>query len=149
MKNTIEKFHECILGASFDCVRDLLQQGHDVNATWDSGQLKGWTLLHLTAAHGHDEKPEFKNIAELAIGTYKADLNVQNEDGDTPLHKAIREKNKAIARVLVDFDAKLDIKDKNGNTPIKCAAKFSYIEVVAVLDDAAKKIASMPLQTKK
>ena len=45
---------------------------------WNPQDIKGWTPLHQAARNGH------KEIAELLIAK-GADVNVKNEDGETPL----------------------------------------------------------------
>ena len=141
MQNTIDEFHRCILRQDSDplsCVKNLLEKGHDVNATWDTGQpLEGWTLLHLVAAH---KNLALKETAELVIKEYGADLNKKNKDGDTPLHKAARERNTVVICVLIEAGADLNIKNNNGHTPRKCAWEAGYIEIAKALYDAGGEV---------
>mgnify|MGYP000563156908 CR=1 FL=1 len=55
---------------------------------------------------------------------YGANLNVQNQNGNTALHTAIAVKNYDIAFFLVSNGASLKIEDKWGYTPIDMLEKF-------------------------
>ena len=48
----------------------------------------------------------------------KNNINIQDKDGDTPLHIAVFLCNYEIIKILLDNDANINIKDKYGQTPI-------------------------------
>jgi hypothetical protein len=93
------------------------------------------TPLHLAAAHGHRD---IVNIVRLTIWRSarpilirhypfqliknKADVNLVNEHGNTPLHYAAFWNYEDIAEDLVENGALVNIQNKYGETPLdKCA----------------------------
>lgn len=44
------------------------------------------------------------------------DRNMQNSDGDTPLHMAAKGGNLKIEQLLIEFGANLNSRDKSGQT---------------------------------
>jgi Ankyrin repeats (3 copies)/Ankyrin repeat len=53
-----------------------------------------------------------------------ADINIQNQYGETPLHRAIGFLfQEEIVLLLLEKGAKIDIADKNGKTPLDCAER--------------------------
>lgn len=114
----------------------------DINAK----NSEGLTALHLACKllEAPDEYSEAENLTpnvELLV-KYKADVNVLNNDNQTPLMFALAQKNLDAARVLVrnSFKTKigsfsyffgqvrnganLDVKDKNGNNLVHTACSL-------------------------
>ena len=139
MHNQIDEFHSCFLrynGDLFNSLEGLLKRRNDVNATWDAGELEGWTLLHLAAGKWiYHEISILEEIAKLAI-KYGADLNKQNKNGDTPLHVAVEYGNKAIVLILIEAKANLKIRNNNGYTPLEYAKQALYMSIAQTLYDA-------------
>jgi ankyrin repeat protein len=98
------------------------------------------TLLHIAASN------KITDIVELLIKK-GADVNMQNKDGNTPLHiaalnknvhyKAL-EKNKKIIDLLIENKADVNMQNKDGNTPLHTAviSKINYT-VDLLLDKGA------------
>jgi ankyrin repeat protein len=63
-------------------------------------------------------------------------INVQDEDGCTPLHWAAGEGSVEIARILIDAGANVNVKDKEGNTPLHIAANEGEPEIAILLINA-------------
>ncbi len=76
----IGELHEAAVSGDVQKVRELLEQGADV----DSRAKGGWMPLYYAAKEGHTE------TVRLLI-EYGADVNVRGEDGDTPLHGTAEE----------------------------------------------------------
>uniref|UniRef100_A0A1Y1MJD6 Uncharacterized protein n=1 Tax=Photinus pyralis TaxID=7054 RepID=A0A1Y1MJD6_PHOPY len=75
----------------------------------------GNSLLHLAAEKGYDE------IVEMLFGT-SANINLQNNEGDTPLHFAIkRGRTGSINQLLLSKGADPNITDRNDNTCLHSA----------------------------
>ena len=76
---------------------------------------KNNTLLCEAANHGHHR------IVKLLL-RHEADLNAQNDEGNTPLHLAIEFNYKKIADYLVAKGAKTNIRNRKGRTPFEMEA---------------------------
>jgi len=69
-----------------------------------------------------------KKVAELLL-TYKADVNAQDNDGNTPLHNAIKYRQREVAELLLENHADVEAKDKNNYwTALHIAAVDGYLE---------------------
>ena len=62
-----------------------------------------------------------------------ADVNVKNNDGDTPLHLAVKENNAEAIKFLLSQKADGNVKNNDGDIPLHLAMKESNIEVVKIL----------------
>uniref|UniRef100_A0A1I8HHF1 ANK_REP_REGION domain-containing protein n=1 Tax=Macrostomum lignano TaxID=282301 RepID=A0A1I8HHF1_9PLAT len=89
------------------------------------------TALCLAAAGGHTD------LLNLFL-QHKADVNAQDEDGDTPLITAVINGKNAFVRALLDQcgdKLNLDLRNKAGKTAIQIAFKAGNEEVVTLLAD--------------
>jgi ankyrin repeat protein len=86
---------------------------------------RGETALFLAIEHG----PEFVSLL-LDAG---ADVNSQNQAGETPLHQAAEDYDGEVAQLLIDYGADVDASDHYGLTPLHAAAVHGAYEVVEVL----------------
>jgi len=84
------KLIQAVKDGNIKAVKQHLDAGADVNAKDDKF---GFTPLHRAAGRGN------KEVAELLIAE-GADVNVKNEDGDTPLDAAIYGKKPQTADLL-------------------------------------------------
>ncbi|CAL8279905.1 unnamed protein product [Lota lota] len=81
-------------------LRLMMDQSHHFNLNCRSrnGASAGWTSLHLSSYFGH------KDVVEdlLKAGAH---VNLQDDLGDTPLHKAASSSRKEIVLMLLRYDA--------------------------------------------
>lgn len=109
-------------GGNAKIVKDLLNQGADVNVT----NYKGQTALHCAAKAGFVEPVRIL----LAHG---ANVNAQDRDGDTPLHTACRSSIKnhqrlqQVVDVLIQNGASLLEKNRQGRTPKQVLRRTSNL----------------------
>lgn len=76
----------------------------------------GYTMLHSTF-HAHEARQ---------LIDHKADVNITNDYGDTPLHSATHYIQKSdIVRVLVEAQCDLTIRNRKGMTAAMVARKTS------------------------
>ena len=104
-------------------VRQLLAEGHDVNARDDENV----TLLHWAAINNR------KKIVLEFLGAGAHINAVGGELMSTPLHWAIRQGHLSMVVTLVQHGASLDILDAEGLAPIHVAAQAGYSSIVAYL----------------
>ena len=96
----------------------------------------GNSYLHITA---------LENIPEMAqyFIDKGANLNMQNKEGNTPLHLALKCKNNKVIKILMDNKAALDIPNTNGEIPFEyftSEMKREYgIDTMLVINPAKKK----------
>ena len=84
----------------------LLTKGANPNIYTYSGKS---TPLHRAAYMGH------LNIVKLLL-KYKADLDCQDSDGLTPLHKAYQQRKQEVVAVLLESGANTQLLDIHGSS---------------------------------
>ena len=92
--------HFSIIHSNFKIVPTLISSGIKVN---EQGQF-GYSALHLATLKGNEQL-----ITDL-IKNHSADPNIKDNDGEVPLHKAIRVGNQSIMQCLINNRAILNIK---------------------------------------
>ncbi|KAF8451720.1 ankyrin repeat-containing domain protein, partial [Kalaharituber pfeilii] len=60
-------------------------------------------------------------------------INVQDDMGQTPLHRAVELGDKATTQLLLHAHAEVMAKDKSQNTPLHIAAAIGHVEIVKLL----------------
>eukprot|EP00026_Physarum_polycephalum_P007291 Phypoly_transcript_07350.p1 GENE.Phypoly_transcript_07350~~Phypoly_transcript_07350.p1 ORF type:complete len:508 (+),score=115.34 Phypoly_transcript_07350:95-1618(+) len=139
VKNDWREFISAVRSNDLEYVKKFLRCGGDVNYPRDPQ-----SALHCAVYFG------FKDMIALLINAYGADVNIQDEDGDTPLHTAIGEKKgKEIIGMLLNKGASLHIPNRAGYTPFDYArqTKTQYIQdVVNAVTDLCQKVESGDLE---
>jgi ankyrin repeat protein len=114
-----------------DLARFLLEHRTDINIR----TTNEWTLLHEAACKWKLE------IVRLLLDC-GANPNVENDEGDTPLHLVSRswqyhpqERGAGIVRLLLEHSVDVDAREKNGWTSLHWAAFTWRVEIAQVLLD--------------
>mmetsp|Transcript_33803 Transcript_33803/g.81958 ORF Transcript_33803/g.81958 Transcript_33803/m.81958 type:complete len:357 (+) Transcript_33803:516-1586(+) len=89
-------------------------------------QVMGQTALHLASDHG------FEDLAKLLVEK-KASVNLQDEDGYTPLHYAVVCERVPLIKLLVDSGADLDLENTEGKSAIDFAEDAEKDEINEIL----------------
>jgi hypothetical protein len=103
-------------------LRHLQSQGLDRNAT--GGVYDG--ALCAAARNGHLDVVKF-------LVEQRAEVNVKNTDGWTPLHLAAQSGYLDVVKLLVEQQTEVNAKKDDGWTPLHSAARDSYLDVVKLL----------------
>ncbi|CAB0033696.1 unnamed protein product [Trichogramma brassicae] len=109
-------------------LKDLHQRGYSLLSIDAQGQ----TALHLASAAGH------KDIVRYLIACAPPIIlnMVDNDKGQTALHKAAQQKKRSICCMLVAGGARLTVRDLAGNTPRELALIAEDHELAAYLQIA-------------
>ncbi|KAF3289933.1 hypothetical protein TWF970_003676 [Orbilia oligospora] len=86
----------------------------------------------LTALH-HAVDNDYKDVVKLLVEKKKADCNVQNLAGATPLLIVAENGEQKIASLLLEGGADPNIQDNEGQTPLSLAMDFSHQEIAQML----------------
>jgi ankyrin repeat protein len=110
-----------------EAVRLLVQHGARID---DQDKLSR-TMLHAAAISAR------YSVLAYLLETYKdIDINVQDSDGVTPLHDAVRRGSRMSVMVLVGANARCDIPDKLGCTAIDRAVDLDDDDILRTLSKA-------------
>lgn len=116
-------YKACKLGDP-DLVESLLKSGgNDVNLLID-----GWSCLHEASMH----RCQFCKITELLL-EHGANVNIQDNLGNTPLHMAIIYHCKENAKLLYEYKADIHLKNKNGSSSVEVAKSLQDNEILQIL----------------
>ena len=117
-------------------LKALCRAGCDVNfhhhrILYSSAKEDGDTPLHIAARARTrvlqgpgDPSKERAECMEILI-SYGADVNSQNDQGQTPLHSAVSQSELPCAQVLLKHGSRMDVKDVDGRTPLMLAQSMS------------------------
>ena len=87
----------------------------------------GNNLLYLSI------KNENYNLAKFLIESKKININEQNKNGDTPLHKAVQLSNYKLVNLLLENNANTNIQNNQNETPLHFAANIGDYKIIKLL----------------
>jgi ankyrin repeat protein len=124
IENSNSEKHEI----SIKIIKLLLKAGADPNL--NSGNIN--LLIYCV-------RKQFTDIVELLL-IMKANINIQeNITKNTPIHYAIKNKNRQLLELLLEFNPDLTIKDKNNKTPLELATDMNELFSIILLESYLKK----------
>ena len=106
-----------------DDISGILSNNADINAKINE---LGWTYLHAAVSFRRDDV--VKMIVEL-----KADLDVQDNSGKTPLFVAVETGQKNIVDLLITNGANVNISSNNGDNPLSMSQKIGLDNISNIL----------------
>ncbi|MBC6443645.1 MAG: ankyrin repeat domain-containing protein [Rhodobacteraceae bacterium] len=112
---------------------------------------EGNTPLHWAIDWGHDETAKIlidkrpdaeasRFAASRSVRLFSSSLNLQNINGNTPLHRAAQKGNDGIVKKLLAEKADVNAQNHEGNTPLHRAIHWGHDETAKILinaDDAS------------
>ena len=125
---------------SLPLVKELLSVFSAEQVKWQARDSKGDYLIHLAARRSDVE------IVKCLVSQGGADVNAQNNDGQTALHIAARLGAEVLARNLYTLRADCDIADKKHRTPLLLAAEHGRTAILEMLAERFK--ANVQMRTK-
>ncbi|XP_043268034.1 eye-specific diacylglycerol kinase isoform X2 [Venturia canescens] len=125
----LEKTCDGILRAAKIGDLKALRELHERGFSLLSIDANGQTALHVAARHGH------KDIVRYLIACAPPTIlnMVDNDKGQTALHKAAQQKRRSICCMLVAGGATLTVRDRYGNTPRELALAAEDRDLAAYL----------------
>lgn len=98
----------------------------------------------------NDDSELFKLVANddieklnFVLKNNNSNVNIQDNDGDTPLHISVFLCNYRACEVLLKYNAFINLKDKWGQIPIHricfCSSEINSIKIIKLFDDYQKK----------
>lgn len=133
----------------YDMVKFLVEKGADVNAKthFEYSSVVTPLLLSLDYEHIESRYDENSSVAEYLINN-GADINVTNEDGETPLMYASKVHNIKVIELLIQKGADVNFY-KGGSTALISACEYSHERNIDVIKYLVSKNANINAQDNK
>lgn len=118
-------------------VKEFLALGHTVN----DRDGNGYTCMHAAASYGHTD------LLRYLVNECNGDINIQDTDGDTPLH--VVEDLKTAKVIVGELKANYKIKNSEGQTALAKLQQdaeedeeFAHLDVIEYLQTLSPETAS-------
>ena len=109
-----------------EVARILLEHGADTSLRTDFGQVP----LHFVSDLGNKDEGERLVLARLLLAESRVDVNAQDLDGITPLHRASHNRRPKMVELLLAHGANAHAEDKNGRNPLHhLSPSFNFYRV--------------------
>lgn len=114
-----DALYHAVLGAHLRIADLLLKAGSELDAN---------ALLLAAVEQGVNEREVYRFLSNQG-----ADMNLRDNNGDTPLLKAIRMGNHKLAKHLVSFGADVTVTDASGKTALAIAKSLGLRDIAQLL----------------
>jgi ankyrin repeat protein len=106
-------FYSAVERGNLEAARLLLAQGANTSVSWGTAQLN---ILHVAS-----RRSDVEMLRYLLQTRASALIDVQNANGDTPLHVAVKAGHDSVIPLLLEAGAYHKIKNEQEQTPIELA----------------------------
>ena len=113
--------HVACIKSNIEILKILLRIANELGREYfdryiNSQNDKGQTPLFIASFNASGDSSSHEKVIEILISS-GADLNIQDENGNTPLHIALyQDGSMSICRLLINQGARLDIENSEGET---------------------------------
>lgn len=125
----MSKYNTLSEAARFGTFVDMAEyviENKNPNELFDSGQGFYMSTLHLFASAGSTEG------VQVLFGI-KADPNVKDSNGESPLHYAVLKNHKKVVEMLLNNGGNVNAKSHTGETSLHMALIEEFDEIAALL----------------
>ncbi|XP_055998045.1 ankyrin repeat and sterile alpha motif domain-containing protein 1B-like isoform X10 [Ostrea edulis] len=129
--------HLAALNGHVGAVEILLRENASVNVV----DNRGCNPLHLASWKGNVK------ICEILLRNPHSQIqvNLQNSDGETPLHSAAQYGFTPTVKILLEYNADPTIRNLKDESPLDLAARYGRVEVVQCLIDKCPDLVQSPI----
>lgn len=106
----------------------------DAGAKFDEKDIEGETVLHTFVYKFFYNKDILLYLLESG-----ANVNAQNDNGDTPLHIAAKQDEHQSIEILIRLNANLDIKNNEGQSALDIAPRETYQYMIRLNEEIKRK----------
>lgn len=128
--NKLEKLNN-LLSAKLSNELDL-----NLNHKGQQKQNFSWSALHLACYFGHQEVVQ--TLLSNSNFLVEIDINIQNNSGDTPLHKAVLTNRVEIVQILLSHGANVLIKNSDGLLAKQLTTNSHILEMLEAAEQVDK-----------
>ena len=122
---------EDIESGDVDMIRWRVEVFGEQQNEFNRKNSEGYTPLHVAVTEGNEVNLE---MCELLIEG-GADVNLQDNSGNTPLILAILEFDLEMCEILIESNADVNLQNNRGDTPLHIAARNSeYLPILDIID---------------
>lgn len=123
--NSWSALHYATFEGYIDCVKELLLHEQVI----DSPDVHGQTALMLAVIGGKAD------VTEVLLKASTTSIDVMDETGNSPLHRAAFDGNTRICRTLIQAHANVNVLDDSQQTPLMFASEQGHIDIIGLLVD--------------
>ena len=139
-----KQFFAAVKDHNTDLCRDYLEQSLNINTVDE----RGYSALHYAAQKGYidiinlffEKNLNLRSTQPYIICTpqyirsiYPLLIDIQSNDGSTPLHEAAYHAQNEVVELLIKNKANREMPNNNGDTPLLCAAQRGHISTIKKL----------------
>lgn len=106
---------------------EIISYGIEKGLSVNKANTRKVTPLMIASIFGHS------SLLETMVSEHKSEVNVQSLDRASALHYACTWGHYFIAKILIDYGARLNTQDRGGRTPLHLACLYNQLECARIL----------------